>query len=261
MNVSPGLEVMWTTIWSDSTLVPPVTAERSPPDSRMTGADSPVMADSSTEATPSMTSPSPGMNSPAVTTTTSPERSFELATASTEPSARRRLAWVSARALRRVSACALPRPSAMASAKFAKSTVNHSQRVICKPKKNEPLCWTVSRMSTTRVMTAPTSTTNITGFLIIMRGFSFQKESTIALRSILPSANELLFAWGAGVIGPSKTLSGVHQQVFQNWAEAQGREEGERAHNKDDADEQDGEQRAGDWKSAQRFRDMFLRRQ
>ena len=50
--------------WSDSTLVPPVTAERSPPDSRMTGADSPVMADSSTEATPSMTSPSPGMMSP-----------------------------------------------------------------------------------------------------------------------------------------------------------------------------------------------------
>ncbi len=52
--------------------VPPVTAERSPPDSRMTGADSPVMAASSTEATPSMTSPSPGMISPASTSTTSP---------------------------------------------------------------------------------------------------------------------------------------------------------------------------------------------
>jgi hypothetical protein len=49
--------------------VPPVTAERSPPDSRMTGADSPVIADSSTEAMPSMTSPSPGMISPASTTT------------------------------------------------------------------------------------------------------------------------------------------------------------------------------------------------
>ena len=59
MNVSPGLEVILTTIRSDSTLVPPVTADRSPPDSRMTGADSPVMADSSTEATPSTTSPSP----------------------------------------------------------------------------------------------------------------------------------------------------------------------------------------------------------
>ena len=41
--------------------VPPVTALRSPPDSRMTGADSPVIADSSTEATPSTTSPSPGI--------------------------------------------------------------------------------------------------------------------------------------------------------------------------------------------------------
>ena len=59
--------------------MPPVTAERSPPASRITGADSPVIADSSTEATPSMTSPSPGMNSPATTDTMSPERSFELA--------------------------------------------------------------------------------------------------------------------------------------------------------------------------------------
>ena len=63
-NVSPGLAVMRTTIRSDSTRVPPVTAERSPPDSRITGADSPVMADSSTEAMPSMTSPSEGITSP-----------------------------------------------------------------------------------------------------------------------------------------------------------------------------------------------------
>ena len=54
---------------SDRTRVPPVTAERSPPASRMTGADSPVMADSSTDAIPSMISPSPGMNSPAITLT------------------------------------------------------------------------------------------------------------------------------------------------------------------------------------------------
>ena len=42
-KVSPGLLVIRMTIRSDSTLVPPVTAERSPPDSRMTGADSPVI--------------------------------------------------------------------------------------------------------------------------------------------------------------------------------------------------------------------------
>ena len=57
---------MRTTISSDSTRVPPVTAERSPPDSRITGADSPVIADSSTVAMPSTTSPSLGITSPAV---------------------------------------------------------------------------------------------------------------------------------------------------------------------------------------------------
>ncbi len=72
MKVSPGLVVILTTILSDRTVVPPVTALRSPPDSRMTGADSPVMADSSTVATPSTTSPSPGMTWPASTTTRSP---------------------------------------------------------------------------------------------------------------------------------------------------------------------------------------------
>ena len=47
-----------TVIQSEITCVPPVTAERSPPLSRITGADSPVMAPSLTEATPSITSPS-----------------------------------------------------------------------------------------------------------------------------------------------------------------------------------------------------------
>ena len=57
-NVAPGSALMRTTISSDSTRVPPVTAERSPPDSRITGADSPVMAASFTDAMPSMISPS-----------------------------------------------------------------------------------------------------------------------------------------------------------------------------------------------------------
>ena len=131
-KVSPGFDVTFTLIWSESTRVPPVTAERSPPASRMTGADSPVMADSSTDATPSMISPSDGMNSPAETTTTSPARSFELGTCSVRPPSTMRLAMVSERALRSVSACALPRPSAMASAKLANSTVNHSHSVICR---------------------------------------------------------------------------------------------------------------------------------
>ena len=74
-NDSPGLAVICTTMWSETTVVPPVTAERSPPLSRITGADSPVMANSLTVAMPLTTSPSPGMMSPACTSTRSPLRS------------------------------------------------------------------------------------------------------------------------------------------------------------------------------------------
>ena len=43
-NDSPGLAVIFTLIQSDITVVPPVTPLRSSPLSRMTGADSPVIA-------------------------------------------------------------------------------------------------------------------------------------------------------------------------------------------------------------------------
>ena len=120
-KLSPGRCVTRTTISSESTRVPPVTAERSPPDSRITGADSPVIADSSTLAIPSITSPSAGITSPAETTTTSPSASGARRDLLERPSGRRRWAVVSARVLRSASACALPRPSAIASAKLAKS--------------------------------------------------------------------------------------------------------------------------------------------
>ena len=71
-KLSPAPAVTSTTIRSESTRVPPVTPERSPPASRITGALSPVIADSSTEATPSTISPSAGMIWPASTTTRSP---------------------------------------------------------------------------------------------------------------------------------------------------------------------------------------------
>ena len=130
MNVSPGRAVICTTISSESTRVPPVTADRSPPDSRITGADSPVIADSSTVAMPSTTSPSPGITSPADTTHRSPScscvdgRSSIAAVGVAHPGHRRR-----DRVLRSVSACAFPRPSAIASAKLANSTVAHSHSV------------------------------------------------------------------------------------------------------------------------------------
>ena len=132
-KLSPGFDEMRTTSQSDSTRVPPVTDERSPPEARTTGADSPVIADSSTDATPSMTSPSPGTSWPASTSTMSPLRSV-LELTVLRALSRRSLAsfsaGVSCLAPRRLAACALPRPSASASAKLANSTVNHSQTEI-----------------------------------------------------------------------------------------------------------------------------------
>ena len=136
-NDSPGLTVMRTTSQSDSTRVPPVTAEKSPPDSRTTGADSPVMALSSTEATPSMTSPSRAIMSPASTSTTSPLRRFSACSGSQLAPCLgvfNFLAQVLFFRLRSEAACALLRPSARASAKLANSTVNHSHSATAKMK-------------------------------------------------------------------------------------------------------------------------------
>ena len=134
-NVSPGLDVISTTIRSESTRVPPVTADRSPPDSRMTGADSPVIADSSTEAIPSTTVPSPGITWPGFDDDPVALCAGSSAGTGSSPFRVRRRAIVSVRPRRSAAACALPRPSAIASAKFAKSSVNQSQSAIWKLKR------------------------------------------------------------------------------------------------------------------------------
>ena len=127
-KLCPASWVTRTTRQSESTVVPPVTAERSPPASRMTGADSPVTADSSTLAAPSTTSPSAGICSPAETRKKSPRLSAAPGTSAT---ASRRAGSLSLWAVtsrleeRRESAWALPRPSAMASAKLEKRLVSH----------------------------------------------------------------------------------------------------------------------------------------
>ena len=66
-NPSPGFALTRTISQSERMTVPPVTALRSPPDSRMTGALSPVIALSFTDAMPSTISPSTGIVSPAFT--------------------------------------------------------------------------------------------------------------------------------------------------------------------------------------------------
>src|ERR1700739_2990255 len=107
-------------------------------------------------------------------------------------------------------------------------------------------------------MTAPTSTTNITGFLTIKRGSSFQKESMMALRRILRSPNEVLFAWGFGVMRSSKCLSRVHQQVLKNRPKAESWEESQRANDDNHGNKKNGEEQPGNRKSAERFRDMLF---
>ena len=131
----------------------------------MTGADSPVMADSSTDATPSMISPSAGMNSPACTMTTSFFRRLAAGTFSMPLAPVRRFATVSVRVLLSVSACAFPRPSAIASAKLANRTVNQSQKATCPVKSGRPMPDVSSWMKMIVVRRLPTSTMNITGFL------------------------------------------------------------------------------------------------
>ncbi len=175
-KVSPGLAVISTTIRSDSTVVPAVTAERSPPDSRITGADSPVIADSSTVAMPATTSPSPGTASPASTTTRSPTRSAVPGTRSSTPSTSRR-ATASVLVRRNDSACARPRPSATASARLANSTVNHNHPATEMPNTSG------SVTASTVVSTEPAHTTNMTGLVSWCFGFSLRRASGTEVQS------------------------------------------------------------------------------
>ncbi len=57
-------------------------------------------------------------------------------------------------------------------------------------------------------MTLPTSTTNMTGLPIILRGFSFKKQSTSACRTIFHSQIALLRECFMGDC-PSRTIFGV----------------------------------------------------
>ena len=186
-NDWPGSCVTSMTSRSESSRVPPVTPERSPPASRITGADSPVIADSSTEPTPSTISPSAGISSPAVTTTTSPGRSSGAGTSSTLPLGSRRWATVVVRVARSAFACALPRPSAMASAKLASRTVIQSQKAIAPV--NQSGSWpgsprTASMRKIAETTMLPSSTMKMTGLRTSVRGSSLTNESRIALVTI-----------------------------------------------------------------------------
>ena len=126
-NVSPGFDVIFTTISSDSTRVPPVTAaavaarladhgRRLAGDRRLV--DRRDALDDVAVAGDELAGP----NHAEVA-------DLQLARRRLDERCRRgcrTYAIVSERVLRSVSACALPRPSAIASAKLANNTVNHS---------------------------------------------------------------------------------------------------------------------------------------
>src|ERR1035441_4102984 len=273
-KVSPGLEVIFTLIQSLRTLVPPVTALRSPPDSRMTGALSPVMADSSTLAMPSMTSPSPGMGSPASTLTVRAGGNRAAATISVRPPLCKRRALVSVLVLRRVSACALPRPSAMASAKLANSTVNHSQSEIWKVKPATPAPVARSRTARRVVISAPTSTTNMTGFFIMWRGLSFTSASVMARLTMGGSRSGrerdpflgMIDATSSdgdtvitGILAPKPPL--MHQEMFHDRTQRESREKRQCAHDQHYPHQQDDEHGTVGREGTGRDRHQFLLRQ
>ncbi len=159
-KVSPGLLVMVTTMRSESTVVPPLTAHRSPPDSRITGADSPVMADSSTLAMPSTTSPSPGMTWPATTTTRSPGR--RSAAGTSRPSSMTATAVVLA--LRSDAACAL---AAALGDGLGDVGEQHGQP---QPDRDRPAEHGGVQHASTVENTEPTQTVNTTGWRTSPRG-------------------------------------------------------------------------------------------
>src|SRR5579875_589011 len=265
MKVSPGLAVIFTTTRSDSTRVPPVTADRSPPNSRMTGADSPVMADSSTEATPSTTSPSPGMISPASTTTWSPSWSWVPGTCSSgtpsrpgaQPDSRR--ATVSRLVLRSVSAWALPRPSATASARLANTTVSQSQTTMVQ------LNTEGVRIAVYRVSAAPASTTNMTGLRTWTRGSSFFRASGADFSSIRgssrppPMRRSAVAALAAGWAGASGlVVMDMSVQSFGEGAQGERGEVGQADEHEDHRDQHAGEQRGSGVEGARAGRHGLL---
>ena len=92
------------------------------------------------------------------------------------------------RVARSAFACALPLPSAIASAKFPNRTVSQSQKEIVPVNQSGSLSLDEkrSRKKITDVMTLPISTMNMTGLRKSVRGSSFRNESLIAARTIWP---------------------------------------------------------------------------
>ena len=165
-------------------MVPPVTAERSPPDSRITGAhlagdrrlvDRGDALDHLAVAGDDVA----GLDQDQVARLEVLGRSALVELAIVGGAAAASPAWWCGwRAGRRPAPCRGPRPPPRRS--WRRSSVNQSQRMIWKLKPRLPAPVARSRRKRTVVRSATTSTTNITGLRIIGRGSSLPKAEPSA---------------------------------------------------------------------------------
>src|ERR1700689_2626339 len=137
-----------------------------------------------------------------------------------------------------------------------------------KPRLDPPVAR--ARRKITVVSAATTSTTNITGFLIISRGSSLTKAGPIAGKKSFGSSiadtgtrfcSFMVSMDGTPKEGRSEQGVGVHCEMFDNRPERQRREEGETADDQDHADHEANEQAAGGRQGAGGRRNRFLARE
>jgi hypothetical protein len=146
------------------------------------------------------------------------------------------------RALRSASAWALPRPSAIASAKLANSTVNQSQSETARMKPAAPRRAATRRGRRAGGEALPTSTTNITGLRIMRRGSSLRARRQRA-------ADDGRVEERAGSVRCERGHVGLRQRCgraaggARRSGRAPARDEGQRADEHDGADEQADEER------------------
>src|SRR5271155_2386243 len=109
--------------------------------------------------------------------------------------------------------------------------------------------------------TAPTSTTNITGFRHIRRGSSFSTESHPARPKRAPSVNEEVRECTVGLMANLEGSPCEHQQMLENRAKTQHRKERQRADDQHSRNQQHAKKRRGHRKCSGGLRHGFLARQ
>src|SRR5450631_354805 len=172
------------------------------------------------------------------------------AAGATPPASKIRSALVVVRILRKLAACALPRPSATASAKFANSTVNHSQMISCKVSlESTARPRARSRMYSRLTSAVPTSTTNMTGFFIMSRGFNFLNESPMAGLMMDASNSEREFSLDFTMASSMNGGGSDQLEVLDDRTEREHWEESEGADQQDGAGQERDEQATTNWKA------------